>query len=58
MERAWEIARKLAKQTTLNLRYTRVALTQRLKRLVNEGIDYGLALEALPQPIFAIPDDF
>ncbi|MBD2251230.1 enoyl-CoA hydratase/isomerase family protein [Nostoc parmelioides] len=47
MERAWEIARTLAKQPTLNLRYTRVALTQRLKRLVNEGIGYGLALEGI-----------
>lgn len=47
MARAWEIARKLAKQPTLTLRYTRVALTQRLKRLVNEGIGYGLALEGI-----------
>ncbi|NJO73231.1 MAG: DUF4351 domain-containing protein [Leptolyngbyaceae cyanobacterium RM1_406_9] len=44
MERAWELARQLAKQPALNLRYTRVALTQRLKRLVSEGIGYGLAL--------------
>lgn len=47
MERAWELARMLAKQPTLNLRYTRVALTQRLKRLVQEGIGYGLALEGI-----------
>uniref|UniRef100_A0A832H2L2 Enoyl-CoA hydratase/isomerase family protein n=2 Tax=Oscillatoriales cyanobacterium SpSt-402 TaxID=2282168 RepID=A0A832H2L2_9CYAN len=47
MERAWELARQLAKQPTLNLRYTRVALTQRLKRLVSEGIGYGLALEGI-----------
>lgn len=45
--RAWEVARHLAKQPTLNLRYTRQALTQRLKRLVHEGIGYGLALEGL-----------
>jgi enoyl-CoA hydratase/carnithine racemase len=47
MERAWELARQLAKQPTLNLRYTRVVLTQRLKRLVAEGIGYGLALEGI-----------
>jgi enoyl-CoA hydratase/carnithine racemase len=47
MGRAWELARQLAKQPTLNLRYTRVALTQKLKRLVREGIDLGLALEGI-----------
>jgi enoyl-CoA hydratase/carnithine racemase len=47
LERAWELARQLAEQPTLNLRYTRVALTQRLKRLVSEGIGYGLALEGI-----------
>lgn len=47
LSRAWELARQLAKQPTLNLRYTRVALTQHLKRLVSEGIGYGLALEGI-----------
>ncbi|MBD2105193.1 enoyl-CoA hydratase/isomerase family protein [Leptolyngbya sp. FACHB-261] len=47
MERAWELARQLAKQPTLTLRYTRVALTQRIKRLATEGIGYGLALEGI-----------
>jgi enoyl-CoA hydratase/carnithine racemase len=47
LPRAWELARQLAKQPTLNLRYTRVVLTQRLKRLVSEGIGYGLALEGI-----------
>ncbi|WP_042892073.1 enoyl-CoA hydratase/isomerase family protein, partial [Anaplasma marginale] len=47
MVRARELAKQLAKQPTLNLRYTRVALTQRLKRLVQEGIGYGLALEGI-----------
>lgn len=47
MARARELAHQLAKQPTLNLRYTRVALTQRLKRLVQEGLGYGLALEGI-----------
>lgn len=47
MERAWELARQLAKQPTLTLRYTRVAFTQRMKRLVQEGVGYGLALEGI-----------
>ena len=47
MPRAWDIARQLAKQPTLNLRYTRQALTHRLKRIVHEGLGYGLALEGL-----------
>jgi enoyl-CoA hydratase/carnithine racemase len=47
MQRAWDVARQLAKQPTLNLRYTRQALTQRLKRIVHEGIGYGMALEGL-----------
>jgi hypothetical protein len=47
MQRAWDVARHLAKQPTLNLRYTRQALTQRLKRIVHEGIGFGMALEGL-----------
>lgn len=46
-ERALEIARTMAKHPALTLRYSRVILTQKLKRLLAEGLDSGLALEAL-----------
>lgn len=45
--RAWELATILARQADTTLRYTRVALTQHLKRLVLDHVGYGLALEGL-----------
>jgi enoyl-CoA hydratase/carnithine racemase len=45
--RAMELARLVAAKPTLARRYTRVALTQRYKRLMNEGLTLGLAVEAL-----------
>lgn len=45
--RAMEIARMFAAKPNLTRRYSRVALTQRYKRLLAEGLDVGLALEAL-----------
>jgi len=47
MERARQVARYIADMPMLTRRYTRVALTQRLKRLMQEGLGYGLAVEAL-----------
>ncbi|MES2492439.1 MAG: enoyl-CoA hydratase/isomerase family protein [Pseudomonadota bacterium] len=45
--RAMEIAGMFAGKTDLALRYARVALTQRYKRLMDEGLSLGLGLEAL-----------
>lgn len=47
IDRAIEIADKFAANTDLTLRYSRVALTQRYKRLMDEGLSLGLGLEAL-----------
>jgi enoyl-CoA hydratase/carnithine racemase len=47
LERAWEVARELARQPDLTLRYTRTVLTQQLRRAVLDGVGYGLALEGL-----------
>jgi enoyl-CoA hydratase/carnithine racemase len=46
-DRAMEVAHEMAKHPILTLRYTRVAVTQRLKRLLAEGLETGLAVEAL-----------
>jgi hypothetical protein len=37
----------IAAKPILTRRYTRVALTQRYKRLMHEGLSLGLGLEAL-----------
>ena len=47
MARAKELAALLAAKPMLTRRYSRVALTQRIKRLMHEGLGFGLAIEAL-----------
>lgn len=47
LPRALEIAGTFAGKTDLALRYSRVVLTQRYKRLMDEGLSLGLGLEAL-----------
>ena len=47
LPRAHEIAEELAKLPPLTARYTRIALTQKLRRIVDEGVGYSLALEGI-----------
>jgi enoyl-CoA hydratase/carnithine racemase len=47
MTRAHELAKMIAARPQLTRRYTRLALTHRFKRLLHEGLGYGLALETL-----------
>ena len=53
MPRARELARMILRQPELNRRYTRILLTEQLRRQFNELLPYGLALEGLA--ITAIP---
>jgi enoyl-CoA hydratase/carnithine racemase len=47
LERAHQVADGIAKLPPLTASYTRVALTQKLRRLVDESVGYGLALEGI-----------
>jgi len=47
LPRAWTLAEQLAQRPPLVLRYSRVLLTQHLKRQIHDLLGYGLALEGL-----------
>lgn len=47
LARAHEIAEGIAALPPLTSRYTRIALTQKLRRIIDEGTGYGLALEGI-----------
>ena len=47
LPRAWALARQIAQQPALLLRYTRVLFTQPLKKQLIEHLGYGLALEGM-----------
>jgi enoyl-CoA hydratase/carnithine racemase len=47
LSRAWALARHQKKQSPLTLRYTRMALSTRFRRRLQESLSYGLALEGM-----------
>jgi enoyl-CoA hydratase/carnithine racemase len=47
LPRAHEIAEGLAKLPPLTTKYTRIALTQKLRRIIDEGVAFGLVLEGI-----------
>jgi enoyl-CoA hydratase/carnithine racemase len=47
LPRAWELAERIAAAPRLTSRYTRVLVTQTLKRMMQDNLGYGLALEGL-----------
>ncbi|MGZ5141881.1 MAG: enoyl-CoA hydratase/isomerase family protein, partial [Burkholderiales bacterium] len=45
--RAWELAEQLARRPEMLLRYTRAVLTHPLRKALDDGLQYFLALETL-----------
>ena len=56
LPRAWELAEELAKQPPLTLRYSKVVLNLHIKRLLQDMLGYGLALEGMSALDVAISD--
>jgi enoyl-CoA hydratase/carnithine racemase len=55
LARAHEIADGIAALPPLTSRYTRIALTQKLRRIIDEDLGYGLALEGISAADVARP---
>ena len=49
LPRAWELAEQIAQRPPLTLRYSRVIITQQVKRLFQDMLGYGLAIQGLGQ---------
>lgn len=47
LNRAQAIASAIVKQLPTTIKYTRIGLTEPLRRVIDEGIGYGLALEGI-----------
>jgi enoyl-CoA hydratase/carnithine racemase len=47
LSRAWELARDLMRHDPLVLKYSRISLTQHIKRRFHDDLGYGLQLEGL-----------
>lgn len=47
LPRAWELARKLATKSDLVLRYTRITLVDPLRKIMDDKMQYFLAMEAI-----------
>jgi enoyl-CoA hydratase/carnithine racemase len=47
LDRAWELARELCRRSDSTLRFTRVALIDRLRATLRSQVGYGLALEGI-----------
>jgi enoyl-CoA hydratase/carnithine racemase len=58
LPRAKELAARMAKKSTLQLRYSRVILTEPIKHEINRLVGYGMALEglAISDPSSGFPD--